>query len=1128
MAFNLQLSLKVKVLMVFAFVLLGGFFVTGGKAYADCGVTSGNVHDFAGLAVGVQAVDANGNPDNNANFGSTNITVDTQLPSYSNSNGTFNPSGNGGDNLYNLYTGTRDDHKSFTPRGISTGGNCPNTGVGIVLGNNGKTPDQGGSYWELDCDYSYRIEQGANLTNPYQKFAVYPNGRPSFNLAQGANPSAGYWTVQAFHPGNGGGGLPPAEAQSANGGQISSGNPQVVSPANGATASFVLVYHEPPGHIVVCTECSGTPGCPACHQQGCDTDCTGTATCTLLDIYNYGDYTTTDTWTDSSGNKHTKTIDHATRTLVTTNGANNVDTGGPVSAGVPDNQDHSGGSTNKVDKQWHLSFTGPYYTYTTQRQYLTTDNNWANIDSPAVQTHGPVQQSPDCHEASCYVNSITGNGPGGIVTGTPGSQMNVTVTFTNSGVLRLVDPALTGSGGTHSLGFDVYPGEAPQVTFSVPAAANVSFYPDYGYNLWPGGGSCTGSTVLYYPFTVIPHAQSDPAGTSENPGSVSYQTYIENDSGVAATVPTQSYFSAQPYGGGKTYPTGIIYSSGPWGPGNPAPPGYTLNGSYPVPSPNAGDQYCAEIDFTGGYNTGWVGTNGNVVPTGLTTTGDHHCVTVVNEPYYKAYNSVSAGGSFSSGGGTCTGGGLLAGWNDNDPNPDAYGTDRGAGSTLSALALVKITGFASAQTTISRSQTGLTFANTNAADISTSKESPSLGGNYDPGGSHCLPTASPPSGTSYQAGPYPQSGITNFSGSQSLFVNGDVRITGNITYANNTAVANAPSYVVHATGNIYIDPGVTRLDGEYISDHKIYTCDNATTGGNGYGAASSSAPAPNNMFNACKNQLLIRGSFVASQVNFGRTFGSLRDEKPNPPTGGIPGGSPTSHGVVWTRYGDGPGTGVPNDGWDNLADLGAKGYACTQVQETSEPNANTWYDNYICVPGSGELRLAWTMYAGNPGVGDWGNVNSGWAPLGVMYANGYTQCVNFSAQNYGDGNSWSDNYLCAKSSQNLNMTFSPWPDGRDCTQILEDSDHDGSNQWSYGYYLCMNYIPGAPPVAPEPATTRAPFTRCSNGGTQVTTSTCAAEVFQYSPSLYISTPAILQPNSGATQYDAITSLPPVL
>jgi len=56
-------------------------------------------------------------------------------------------------------------------------------------------------------------------------------------------------------------------------------------------------------------------------------------------------------------------------------------------------------------------------------------------------------------------------------------------------------------------------------------------------------------------------------------------------------------------------------------------------------------------------------------------------------------------------------------------------------------------------------------------------------------------------------------------------------------------------------------------------------------------------------------------------------------------------------------------------------------------------------------------------------------------------------------------------------------------------------------------------------------------TNCDNKGvTSSTRPTCAAEVFDFSPEVYLSNPAIESQggNGGATQYDSIESLPPVL
>jgi hypothetical protein len=56
---------------------------------------------------------------------------------------------------------------------------------------------------------------------------------------------------------------------------------------------------------------------------------------------------------------------------------------------------------------------------------------------------------------------------------------------------------------------------------------------------------------------------------------------------------------------------------------------------------------------------------------------------------------------------------------------------------------------------------------------------------------------------------------------------------------------------------------------------------------------------------------------------------------------------------------------------------------------------------------------------------------------------------------------------------------------------------------------------------PRTGTTRT----CANGTAK---KVCAAEIFDFSPEMNLSTPAIQPPSNGATSYDSITSLPPVL
>ena len=111
-----------------------------------------------------------------------------------------------------------------------------------------------------------------------------------------------------------------------------------------------------------------------------------------------------------------------------------------------------------------------------------------------------------------------------------------------------------------------------------------------------------------------------------------------------------------------------------------------------------------------------------------------------------------------------------------------------------------------------------------------------------------------------------------------LYINGDLRITGNITYANTTwaNIAAIPSLHVYVKGNIYIQPGVTNLTGFFVaqkdgaSKGTIYTCANGT----------SRMPIAN-ILGSCATQLKVRGAFSSNKTYFDRSIGSLRNGSPN-------------------------------------------------------------------------------------------------------------------------------------------------------------------------------------------------------------------------------------------------------
>ena len=105
-----------------------------------------------------------------------------------------------------------------------------------------------------------------------------------------------------------------------------------------------------------------------------------------------------------------------------------------------------------------------------------------------------------------------------------------------------------------------------------------------------------------------------------------------------------------------------------------------------------------------------------------------------------------------------------------------------------------------------------------------------------------------------------------------------VFISGNIVYASTGGWANISQIpyfkLVVVGGDIYINRTVTQLDGIYVAESdsagnkgRIYTC--AT------GLRAAINPTSANYYSNCNSKLTINGAFVARQVQFLRTSGSL-------------------------------------------------------------------------------------------------------------------------------------------------------------------------------------------------------------------------------------------------------------
>ena len=153
---------------------------------------------------------------------------------------------------------------------------------------------------------------------------------------------------------------------------------------------------------------------------------------------------------------------------------------------------------------------------------------------------------------------------------------------------------------------------------------------------------------------------------------------------------------------------------------------------------------------------------------------------------------------------------------------------------------------------------------------------------------------------------------------------GDVYIKGNVVYANSGSWAlpsDIPSYRLIVTGgDIYIDSGVTQLDGLYVTEPDSVTGKGGTIYTCATGAGVKADPAQfATYYSTCKNPLVVNGAFVAKQVWFMRTGGTLgQAAKTDSPTGSHHGAEVFNYTPeLWLPRG----TAAPNDGYASITGL---------------------------------------------------------------------------------------------------------------------------------------------------------------------------------------------------------------
>ncbi len=321
---------------------------------------------------------------------------------------------------------------------------------------------------------------------------------------------------------------------------------------------------------------------------------------------------------------------------------------------------------------------------------------------------------------------------------------------------------------------------------------------------------------------------------------------------------------------------------------------YQENRSIP-PSFTVGDQVCITITVSPG--SGSVDSNGNVTSPGPAVSSDEGCAKFMNKSYFKVF-----GGDISAGSIECRGWsafrtpGMITAYNSTST------PGKGSGAQLAALAIGAIHEFSSAtgRTPAPTPPKGLSFANVAASGA--------WGGEMVAGGScpqdyfGTQPTTrefvgsdinlSGWNGSLRTAAGVRVSGVVDLNKRVTLYVDGDVVISNNISYAGVSGGWNyseMPNFTLVARGNVFIGANVTELAGIFIAQPKSLL-DPDTEGGEIYTCAFGTTPPTESQLTRvtgtpgsdnCRNQLTIYGSFIAKRIRLLRTNGSLSSSSPN-------------------------------------------------------------------------------------------------------------------------------------------------------------------------------------------------------------------------------------------------------
>jgi hypothetical protein len=583
-----------------------------------------------------------------------------------------------------------------------------------------------------------------------------------------------------------------------------------------------------------------------------------------------------------------------------------------------------------------------------------------------------------------------------------------------------------------------------------------------------------------------------------------------------------------------------------------------------------GDQYCPYMSTSYGTGTNIIDANGNVLySAGPTTNLKGVCAVVDDKPFFKVFGSgIKSVGDFQ----TCSGAGVLDGWNNDNGTFANY--DFGSSAQYQALSLGSITGVASGisqEGSYSRPASQLSFANDNNVN-NNGTYNPALGGNYADtacpvsisedqakivgqytsneafdglsSGEYTAGSTTAPENVTIGGGTIGGDSGTSNGQSIAIFVDGNVQINGPITYnttgwstTTTAPYTNVPSFTLVATGNIYIAPGVQQLDGTYISNDAngdggtIYTC------GTTFGPESTE-----DQFGVCNHQLEVTGQFEANNVQLMRTFGSLRDETPQSNTTS----TPNNDGSTLFQQEDcAAGNGPPYEHFYQVAGVAMQPAAGTTgcsdysgsdqaayilpLSNNSQPKTEELYffarngpgDNYYTTLSPGQTpeevqtyiqTLDQVKYPGS-------TVNTG-VPVGYVVTPPDPRASDGGCTGYNYTDTADYSYPVVPLYKMYNENYNYYT-----TNINEDT---GLQVQVVG---CVFKESGDAPTITQQQATNPPVLRgCSNevdSSYWIDQATCAAEVFNFSPELYLGTPPAQTELEAGGGSDSITSLPPV-